>query len=134
MNGHAFNSHSPRDALVARTNSLLGIKTMTMQNMMQMTFRGAMVSLIAVGGIAAPLAAKTKHKSEPVRYEYNGRYYNSYEQCRAQKNKAAKDGAIVGAATAGIGSAILGANLGEAALIAGGGALVGNQIGKSKKC
>ncbi len=103
---------------------------MTMQNMM----RGAVAALIAVGGIAAPLAAKTHQKSQPVRYEYNGRTYNSYEQCRAQKNKAAKDGAIVGAATAGIGSALLGANLGEAALIAGGGALVGNQIGKSKKC
>lgn len=102
---------------------------MTMRNMMC----GAMAALIAVGGIAAPLAAKT-NKSQPVRYEYNGRYYNSYDQCRAQKNRAAKDGAIVGAATAGIGSALLGANLGEAALIAGGGALVGNQIGKSKKC
>jgi hypothetical protein len=129
MNGRAFNCHSRHDALVVGTNSFLGIKKMTMQNMM----RGAMVALIAVGGIAAPLAAKTS-KSQPVRYEYNGRYYNSYEQCRAQKNKAAKDGAIVGAATAGIGSALLGANLGEAALIAGGGALVGNQIGKSKKC
>ena len=101
---------------------------------MQKILNGAMAALIAVGGIAAPLAAKSHHKSQPVRYEYNGRYYNSYEQCRAQKNKAAKDGAIVGAATAGIGSALLGANLGEAALIAGGGALVGNQIGKSKKC
>jgi hypothetical protein len=129
MNGHAFNHHSPRDALVGVTSSFLGINNMTMQKMM----RGAMAALIAVGGIAAPLAAKT-NKSQPVRYEYNGRYYSSYEQCRAQKNKAAKDGAIVGAATAGIGSALLGANLGEAALIAGGGALVGNQIGKSKKC
>ena len=100
----------------------------------RMIMRGAIAALIAVGGIAAPLAAKTRHKSQPVRYEYNGRTYSSYDQCRAHKNKAAKDGAIVGAATAGIGSALLGANLGEAALIAGGGSLVGNQIGKSKKC
>lgn len=102
---------------------------------MQTLIRGALAVAIAMGGIASPLAAKTHHhKSEPVRYEYNGRYYNSYEECRARKHKAAKDGAIVGAATAGIGSALLGANLGEAALIAGGGALVGNQIGKSKSC
>lgn len=94
---------------------------------------GAMAALIAVGGVAAPLAAKTS-KSQPVRYEYNGRYYNSYEQCRAQKKKATKDGTIVGAAVAGVGAAILGANLGETALIAGGGALVGNQLGKTKKC
>jgi hypothetical protein len=100
----------------------------------QMMICGAIAALTAVGGIAAPLAAKTNHKSQPVRYEYNGRTYSRYDQCRSQKHKAAKDGAIVGAATAGIGSALLGANLGEAALIAGGGALVGNQIGKSKKC
>jgi hypothetical protein len=130
MNGGAFNRHSRRDVVAARTNSLLGINNRTMQMMV----RSAIAALISVGGIAAPLAAKPHQKVQPVRYEYNGRYYSSYEQCRAQKNKAAKDGAIVGAATAGIGSALLGANLGEAALVAGGGALVGNQIGKSKKC
>jgi uncharacterized membrane protein len=129
MNGRAFNRHSRRDALVAATNSLLGIKNMIMQTMIC----GAMAALIAVSGIAAPLAAKTS-KSQPVRYEYNGRTYNSYQQCRAQKNKATKDGTIVGAAVAGVGAAILGANLGETALIAGGGALVGNQLGKTKKC
>lgn len=101
---------------------------------MQKLLTGAMAALIAVGSIAAPLAAKTHNKSQPVRYEYNGRTYNSYQQCRAQKNKATKDGTIVGAAVAGVGAAILGANLGETALIAGGGALVGNQLGKTKKC
>jgi hypothetical protein len=82
---------------------------------------------------ALPAAAKSNRNNQ-TRYEYNGNYYNSLEECRAKKNKAKKDGAIVGAATAGIGAALLGANLGETALIAGGGALVGNQIGKSKKC
>ena len=101
---------------------------------MQTKINGALALVLAIGSMASPLAAKTHHNSQSTRYEYNGHYYNSYEECRARKNKAAKDGAIVGAATAGIGSAILGANLGEAALIAGGGALVGNQIGKSKKC
>ena len=100
---------------------------------MQTVMRGTMVVLLSLGGMAAPAVAK-KHNNQPTRYEYNGNYYNSLEECRAKKNKAKKDGAIVGAATAGIGAAILGANLGEAALIAGGGALVGNQIGKSKKC
>lgn len=83
-----------------------------------------------------PIAAKDKNRNDNdrVRYEYDGRYYASLEECRDQKKKAKKDGAIVGAAAAGVGAAILGANLGEAALIAGGGALVGNQLGKSKKC
>jgi hypothetical protein len=59
---------------------------------------------------------------------------SQHAQCRRAKRKARKNGTIVGAAVAGIGAAVLGANLGETALIAGGGALVGNQLGKSKKC
>jgi hypothetical protein len=104
---------------------------MTMRTMMH----GAMAVLIGIGGIATPLAAKSHHRnSQPGRYENNGRYYNSYEACRASKHNSGRDGAIVGAATAGVGAALLGANLGESALIAGGGALVGNQIGRSKHC
>lgn len=73
-------------------------------------------------------------RSNQSRYQYNGRGYSSLAQCQAAKRKAGKDGAIVGAATAGIGSALLGANLGEAALIAGGGAVVGNQLGRARRC
>ncbi|MEY2883956.1 MAG: hypothetical protein RL490_1680 [Pseudomonadota bacterium] len=79
---------------------------------------------------AMPVTAKPR----PVRYEYQGRAYNSLASCQAAKRKARKDGTIVGAAVAGVGAAVLGANLGETALIAGGGAVVGNQLGDRKKC
>lgn len=97
---------------------------------MKTMISGAMAIVIAMGAMTAPAMAKQR----PVRYQYNGQGYSTLAQCQAAKRKAGKDGAIVGAATAGIGSALLGANLGEAALIAGGGALVGNQIGRAKKC
>ena len=89
-----------------------------------------LIAALAAGVPALPAAAK----SNQTRYEYNGRYYNTLAQCQERKRKARRDGTIVGAAAAGIGAAVLGANLGETALIAGGGAVVGNQLGKSKKC
>lgn len=88
-----------------------------------------LIAAIALSVPSLPAAAKSKQ-----RYEYDGRYYNNIAQCQEAKRKAKKDGTIVGAAVAGVGAAVLGANLGETALIAGGGALVGNQLGKSKKC
>ena len=94
------------------------------------TINMLLIAAIAAGVPALPAAAKKNQ----TRYEYNGNYYNSLAECQAKKRKAKKDGTIVGAAVAGIGAAVLGANLGETALIAGGGALVGNQLGKSKKC
>lgn len=99
---------------------------------MKTTLGAALAVMLVVGGSAVPAMAK-KHPQQ-TRYENNGRYYNSYEACRASKQKHTRDGTIVGAAAAGIGAAVLGANLGESALIAGGGALVGNQLGKSKRC
>ncbi len=88
--------------------------------------------LIAAIGAGVPaLPAAAKHHDY---YEYNGHNYNSLEQCRAAKSKHKKDGAIAGAAIAGVGAAVLGANLGEAALIAGGGAVVGHEIGRKKHC
>lgn len=97
---------------------------------MKILISGAMAVVIGMGSVSAPALAKSRN----AQYQYNGRGYATLAQCQAAKRKAGKDGAIVGAATAGIGSALLGANLGEAALIAGGGALVGNQIGRAKKC
>lgn len=91
-----------------------------------------LIATLAAGMPALPALAKANNNQ--TRYAYDGRYYDSLEACREKKRKAKKDGAIVGAAAAGIGAAILGANLGETALIAGGGALVGNQLGKTKKC
>ncbi len=94
------------------------------------TITSVLIASLALAIPALPAAAKQNSQ----RYEYNGRYYNNIAQCQAAKRKARKDGTIVGAAVAGVGAAVLGANLGETALIAGGGALVGNQLGKSKKC
>ena len=91
------------------------------------------VSTLIIAAVAAtlpalPAAAKT-------RYVYNGHSYSSYNSCVAAKSKAKRDGTIVGAAVAGVGAAVLGANLGTTALIAGGGAVVGHELGKnSKKC
>lgn len=98
---------------------------------MKTILNSAIALALVIGGAASPALAK---KHNQTRYENNGRYYKSYEACRASKQKHTKDGTIVGAAVAGVGAAVLGANLGETALIAGGGALVGNQLGKSKKC
>lgn len=90
------------------------------------------VTAIVAGVPVLPAAARDDRRP---RYEYDGRYYSSYQQCRAEKRRAEKRGTIAGAATAGIGAALLGGNLGESALVAGGGAIVGNVIGKnSKKC
>lgn len=93
---------------------------------------GATAVMLGLGATMATAPAEARDKR--VRYENNGRYYNSYAACRAAKKRSERDGTIVGAAVAGVGSALLGANLGEAALIAGGGALVGNQLGKAKRC
>ena len=91
------------------------------------------IAAFAMAAPAMPAAAKN-HRHHAQQYEYDGRGYNSYAQCQEAKRKARKDGTIVGAAAAGIGAAVLGANLGTSALIAGGGALVGNRLGNSKKC
>ena len=91
--------------------------------------------LIAAMALCVPaLPATASSKQYAQRYEYEGRYYKSVAQCRQAKRKARKNGAIVGAAVAGVGAVVLGANLGKTALIAGGGALVGNQLGQSNKC
>ena len=97
---------------------------------MKTMISGVMAIVIGMGAISAPAMAKQR----APRYQYDGQGYSTLAKCQAAKRKAGRDGAIVGAATAGLGSALLGANLGEAALIAGGGALVGNQLGRAKKC
>jgi hypothetical protein len=92
----------------------------------------AILSALALLGAlpAAPLAAKEKQQ-----WVYNGRAYDSYEQCREARKKSKARAAIVGAAAAGGVAAIAGGNLGETALVAGAGALAGSVIGKNaKKC
>lgn len=90
--------------------------------------------LIASLTLLTALPATARERHSPTRYAYHGHVYNSLASCQAAKRKARKDGTIVGAAVAGVGAAVLGANLGESALIAGGGAVVGNQLGDRKKC
>ncbi len=69
------------------------------------------------------------------RYAWNGQTYGSRQQCLAAKRNSEKRGTVAGAVAAGAGAALLGANLGEAALIAGGGAVVGNQLAaRTKRC
>jgi hypothetical protein len=92
-----------------------------------------LIPVLAIAAFVASVPALPAQAKQ--RYEYNGRTYNSLAQCQAEKKRAQKRGTVVGAAAAGIGAALLGGNLGESALIAGGGAVVGNQLGKnSKKC
>jgi hypothetical protein len=94
------------------------------------TSMSVLVLAALAGATASPVLAK-----QQTRYVYDGRSYESRQQCLAAKKKAEQRGTIVGAATAGVATALLGGNLGETALVAGGGALVGNQLGKnSKKC
>ena len=89
--------------------------------------------------IAALLASTTSFSpaiaKEKTRYEYNGNYYDSMQQCLDAKKKAKKTGAIVGAVGGAATTAIFGGNLGQAALGAGVGAAAGAVIGKNtKKC
>ena len=94
-----------------------------------------MINMALIAAVAAGLPSLPTEARSKQRYEYDGRYYDSLQECRDEKSRAKKRGTVVGAAVAGVGAALLGANLGETALIAGGGAVVGNQLGKnSKKC
>lgn len=91
---------------------------------------GVAVATMALSVPAVPLAAKERQS-----WEYNGKYYNNYQSCKAARKKAEKKGAIIGAIGGAATTAVLGANVGQAALASGVGALAGSQIGKStKKC
>ena len=89
------------------------------------------IAALAAAMPAIPAAARHHHDAG---YRYNGQNYNSYEQCREARSRHKRDGTIAGAAIAGVGAAVLGANLGTSALIAGGGAVVGHEIGRKKHC
>jgi hypothetical protein len=92
----------------------------------------AAVLIASFGSAVLPLPALAKNQT---RYVYDGRYYESRQQCLNAKKKAQQRGTVVGAATAGVATALLGGNFAQSALVAGGGALVGNQLGKnSKQC
>lgn len=104
---------------------------------MHKAFSGlALAAMVAGAPLAPALSPAFAHsQASQQRYEYNGKVYQTRSQCLAAKKRAQKRGTIAGAVAAGAGAALLGGNLGETALIAGGGALVGREIGRnSKKC
>ena len=101
--------------------------------MHQIFGRPLAISVLLAMGMAMPLAPLSAKEKD--RWEYDGRYYNSYEACKAARKKAEKKGAVIGAVGGAATTAVFGGNVGEAALASGVGALAGSQIGKSsKKC
>lgn len=90
--------------------------------------------IIAISmGLMAPAitpAFAQPTQARPVLYEYNGKQYNSLSNCQRAKKRAKARGAVAGAVIAGAGTALLGGNLGETALVAGAGALAGREIGR----
>jgi hypothetical protein len=91
-----------------------------------------LATALASATAIAPAEAR-RHHGDHQSYEYDGRRYDSYDSCIAAKNHAKKRGTIIGAVAGGLGAAVLGADLGGSALAAGGGALVGREIGRSSK-
>lgn len=90
-------------------------------------------------GLAGPTAAPALAQSRdnrPAVYETDGKTFKTLAQCLRAKKRAKERGAIAGAVIAGAGAAILGGNVGESALVAGGGALAGRELGRAtaKKC
>jgi hypothetical protein len=82
--------------------------------------------------VAAPMPLAAGDRTQ---WEYDGKRYASYEECKRAKDKSRNRAAVVGAASSGTVAAVAGANLGETALVAGAGALAGSVIGKkAKKC
>ena len=95
------------------------------------------------GPAVSPVLAQTngsQAQSQPqglqTLYEYDGKSYQTLEQCLRAKKRAKARGAIAGAVIAGAGAALLGGNVGESALVAGAGALAGREIGRAsvKRC
>lgn len=97
--------------------------------------RVMMIALAGFAMAAAPAAPLLAKKKDQTQWVYNGRSYESYEQCRKARKKSGDRAAVAGAATAGAVTAIAGGSLAETALVAGAGALAGSVIGKNtKKC
>ena len=87
-------------------------------------------------GLMAPAAAPAFAQGQPVLYQTGGRQYTSLANCQRAKKRAKARGAVAGAVIAGAGTALLGGNFGETALVAGAGALAGREIGRRtvKQC
>jgi hypothetical protein len=93
-----------------------------------------MIVMAAAMSLMAPAAtpAFAQNKS-PVLYETGGKTYRSLSECQRAKKRAKDRGTVAGAVAAGAGAALLGGNLAETALVAGGGALVGRELGKKSR-
>lgn len=87
----------------------------------------AVAMAVATPGFSPALA---QSRDEPVVWQTGGRDFNNLSDCRRAKKRAKDRGTVVGAAVAGAGAALLGGNLAETALVAGGGALLGRELGK----
>ena len=88
--------------------------------------------MIAVSmGLMMPAVTPVFAQNRPTLYEYNGNRYNSLATCQRAKKRAKARGAVAGAVIAGAGTALLGGNFGETALVAGAGALAGREIGRA---
>ncbi len=93
------------------------------------------LTTLAIATLAASIPALPAAAQNRNYYEHDGKRYETRQQCLAAKKRSEKRATVVGAAAAGIGAALLGGNVGETALVAGGGAVVGNVIAsKTKKC
>ena len=109
---------------------------------LQPLVRSALIGAVATLSLAAPAAApaaaqETREARNDGGFSFEGSKdrYRTLAECRRAKNRAKARGTVAGAAVAGAGAAILGGNLGETALVAGAGALVGRELGRgSKKC
>lgn len=97
----------------------------------------AIMSALAVlgTGIGPALAVKLSRKEEQriARAAPDDRY--EYRRCLEERKRRGNKGAVAGTAAGAGGTLLAGGNLGEAALVAGVGAVAGNAIGKStRKC
>jgi hypothetical protein len=83
---------------------------------------------------ALPLAACATDRNFAGGYQYDGQYYQSYDECVAAKQRGRSRGAVIGAVGGAAVAAATGGNAGEVAAAAGGGALAGGLVGNSRRC
>lgn len=94
--------------------------------------RTPLMLAVSLGLMLPSVTPAFAQQGQPTLYEYNGKQYNTLAQCQRAKAR----GAVAGAVIAGVGTALLGGNVGETALVAGAGALAGREIGRAtvKRC
>ena len=98
--------------------------------------RTPLMLAVSLGLMLPSVTPAFAQQGQPTLYEYNGMQYNTLAQCQRAKKRAKDRGAVAGAGIAGVGTALLGGNVGETALVAGAGALAGREIGRAtvKQC